>query len=557
LPSDIEIARGAALKNISEIALGLGLHESDYETYGRHKAKIALQVLGHTASRANGKLILVTALNPTPAGEGKTTITIALGDGLKRIGRRAVVALREPSLGPTFGRKGGATGGGRAQVAPMEDINLHFTGDLHAVTSANNLLAAVLDNHIYHGNKLDINTNSITWRRCMDVNDRQLRKILCGVGGRTCGVQRNDGFDITAASEIMAVLCLSANRADLKQRLSRIIVAYDTAGRPVTVRDLRAQGALAALLKDAIKPNLVQTLEHTPVLMHGGPFANIAHGCSSIMATRMGLKLGEYLVTEAGFGADLGAEKFLDIKCRHHGLWPHAAVVVVTARALKYHGGAENGNCECTDIEALERGLPNLTRHVRNLTGVFGLPVVVAINAFESDTPAEIGRILEHCSALGVPAVPTHAWALGGEGAVDLAHAVVRAAEEGDGVPRFLYTDDMPVTAKVRTIITRVYGGADADFDVKALEDLARIDALGMSGLPVCMAKTPMSFSDDPALRGAPEDFTVRVREARLSAGAGFVVVYTGSIITMPGLPPMPASERIDIDEDGVIHGIS
>ncbi|MFZ5974196.1 MAG: formate--tetrahydrofolate ligase [Bacillota bacterium] len=555
--SDIEIARNAALKNITEIALNLGLHENDYETYGRYKTKISPLVLSHTSARANGKLILVTALNPTPAGEGKTTITIALGDGLNKLGYKAAVALREPSLGPTFGKKGGATGGGYSQVAPMEDINLHFTGDLHAVTTANNLLAAILDNHIYHGNRLGIDLGAITWRRCMDVNDRQLRNIMSGLGGKTCGVSRQDGFDITAASEIMAVLCLSANRADLKHRLSRIIVAYNTDGEPVTVKDLHAQGALAALLKDAFKPNLVQSLEHTPVLMHGGPFANIAHGCSSIIATRMGLKLSEYLVTEAGFGADLGAEKFLNIKCRQHGIWPHAAVVVVTARALKYHGGAQNGDGALPDIEALKRGLPNLTRHLQNLTGVFGLPAVVAINTFLTDIPEEIDCIIEHCKALGVTAVPTDAWAQGGNGAVELARAVTEAAEGANTSPRFLYDDAMPLSEKVRTIVQRIYGGRDITLDAQAREDFLRIDALGFAHLPVCMAKTPMSLSDDPKLLGCPQGFSVRVRRARLSAGAGFVVVYTGSVITMPGLPPMPASERIDIDDHGIIHGIS
>jgi formate--tetrahydrofolate ligase len=553
----MEIARRTALKNISEIALDLGLHENDYETYGRYKAKISPLVLSHTSARANGKLILVTALNPTPAGEGKTTITIALGDGLNKLGHKAAVALREPSLGPTFGRKGGATGGGYSQVAPMEDINLHFTGDLHAVTTANNLLAAILDNHIYHGNKLDIDPDAITWRRCMDVNDRQLRNILSGLGGKTCGVSRSDGFDITAASEIMAVLCLSANRAELKHRLSKIIVGYNTSGEPVTVKDLRAQGALAALLKDAFKPNLVQSLEHTPVLMHGGPFANIAHGCSSIIATRMGLKLSDYLVTEAGFGADLGAEKFINIKCRQHGIWPHAAVVVVTARALKYHGNAKNGDGSLPDPDALKRGLPNLTRHLENLTGVFGLRTVVAVNTFSADIPEEIDCIIEHCKALDVIAVPTDAWAQGGNGAVDLARAVIEAAKDADVSPRFLYDDGMHLPEKVRIIVKRIYGGKDVMFDAQAMEDFARIDALGFSHLPVCMAKTPMSLSDNPKLPGCPKGFTVRVRRAHLSAGAGFVVVYTGSIITMPGLPPIPASERIDIDDHGIIHGIS
>ena len=547
----MEIARAAALKNISKIAQTLGLNENDYETYGRYKAKVSPHILSRTSARPNGKLVLVTALNPTPAGEGKTTITIALGDGLCKLGHKAVVALREPSLGPTFGKKGGATGGGYSQVAPMEDINLHFTGDLHAVTTANNLLAAIIDNHIYHGNRLGIDPETITWRRCMDVNDRQLRHITSGVG-KSC-VPRADGFDITAASEIMAVLCLSANRADLKHRLAQIIVACDTDGNPVTARDLRAQGALAALLKDAFSPNLVQSLEHTPVLMHGGPFANIAHGCSSIIATRMGLKLGDYLVTEAGFGADLGAEKFISIKCRQHGVWPDAAVVVVTARALKYHG---NNGGDLPDLAALERGLPNLTRHLKNLTEVFGLPTVVAINTFSADIPAETARIVDHCRAMGIAAVPTDAWAQGADGALALAGAVVQAAEEKAAAPRFLYDDALPLPEKVRVIVRRVYGGADAAFDAKAVEDFTRIEALGFAHLPVCMAKTPMSLTDDPKRAGCPEGFTVRVRRARLNAGAGFVVVYTGSVITMPGLPPVPASERIDIDDNGVIHGL-
>ena len=548
----MEIARGAALEDISKIAKALGLYESDYEPYGRYKAKVSPHILSRISARPNGKLVLVTALNPTPAGEGKTTITIALGDGLNKLGHRAVVALREPSLGPTFGRKGGATGGGYSQVAPMEDINLHFTGDLHAVTAANNLLAAVIDNHIYHGNKLGIDPCAITWRRCMDVNDRQLRHIISGAGGRSC-VSRKDGFDITAASEIMAVLCLSANRAELKRRLAQIIVACDTDGAPVTVRDLRAQGALAALLKDAFKPNLVQSLEHTPVLMHGGPFANIAHGCSSIIATRMGLKLGDYLVTEAGFGADLGAEKFVNIKCRRHGLWPDAAVVVVTARALKYHG---NNGGDKLDLDALRRGLPNLTRHLVNLTGLFGLPTVVAINTFSADIPEETACIIDHCRKIGIPAVPTDAWAQGADGAVALAGAVVEATNGNGLTPGFLYDDALPFPEKVRAIVRRVYGGADAKFDPQAMEDFARIEAFGFARLPVCMAKTPMSLTDDPKRLGCPEGFTVRVRRARLNAGAGFVVVYTGSVITMPGLPPVPASERIDIDDNGVIHGL-
>ncbi len=543
--------------NIECIASDLGLSSDDFELFGRFKAKVDPKILNKRPPSKDSKLVLVTAINPTPAGEGKTTITIAIGDGLNHIGKKAVIALREPSLGPTFGKKGCATGGGYSQVIPMDDINLHFTGDIHAVTVANNLLAALIDNHIFHSNKLQINPEAITWRHCLDVNDRQLRYIISGSKGKTSGVPRKDGFDITAASEIMAVLCLSSTRIELKQRLARIIIGYNFDGEPISVADLRAQGAIASLLKEAFHPNLVQTIEHSPVLMHGGPFANIAHGCSSIVATKIGLALSEYTITEAGFGADLGAEKFLDIKCRQHDIWPNAAVIVVTTRALKLHGQSKNDDLSKPDIDALKYGLPNLTRHIQNMTGEFNIPVVVAINAFENDSYEEIDCIKQHCQSLGIEGVSTNAWELGAKGAVDLAHAIVDVCDSTLPRNNFLYESAKPITEKIFAIAKRIYKATNVEFDMSALKDIAMIEAQGYGHLPVCIAKTPMSFSDKAELKGAPENFTIRVRKAKLSAGAGFVVIYTGSILTMPGLPAISASENIDIDEDGVIHGLA
>lgn len=553
--SDIEIAQSVKMKKITEIARTAGIDEKYIEQYGNYKAKIDLAAL-RDPGKADGKLVLVTAITPTPAGEGKTTTTIGLSDGLKRIGKNVVVALREPSLGPVFGIKGGAAGGGYAQVVPMEDINLHFTGDFHAIGAANNLLAAMLDNHIYQGNALNIDPRRITWKRCVDMNDRQLRFITDGLGGRVNGVPREDGYDITVASEIMAVLCLSSSMTDLKARLSRLIVGYTYDEKPVTAGDLKAAGAMAALLKDALKPNLVQTLEGTPALVHGGPFANIAHGCNSVIATRMALKLGDYAVTEAGFGADLGAEKFLDIKCRYAGLTPSAVVVVATVRALKMHGGLAKTELANEDLGALEKGIPNLLRHVSAIKNVYGLPSVVAVNRFPTDTDAEISLIIEKCKELGVNVCLSTVWADGGAGGEELAREVVRLCEEEKGDFRFSYELDMSVEEKINNIVRRVYGGEGADLAPNAKKQLERIEALGFGGLPVCMAKTQYSLSDDPAKLGAPEGFRVTVRELKISAGAGFIVALTGAIMTMPGLPKSPAAERIDVDENGVISGL-
>ena len=540
--------------SVTDIADACGMDGAYIEQYGRYKAKIDNRFLKET-NRPDGKLVLVTAITPTPAGEGKTTTTVGLADGLRRIGRNAVVALREPSLGPVFGIKGGAAGGGYAQVVPMEDINLHFTGDFHAIGAANNLLAAMLDNHIQQGNALGIDVKRITWRRCVDMNDRQLRSIVDGLGGRMQGVPREDGFDITVASEVMAVLCLASDIPDLKARLGRIVVGYTYDDAPVTAADLKAAGAMAALLKDALKPNLVQTLEHTPALIHGGPFANIAHGCNSVTATRMALKLGDYAITEAGFGADLGAEKFLDIKCRMAGLKPDAVVVVATVRALKHHGGAARAELGREDLAALERGLPNLLQHVDNIKNVFGLPCVVAINAFPTDTAAELKLVEEKCRELGVSVALSEVWAKGGAGGTALAEEVVRLCEQPSDF-RYSYALGGSIEEKLETICRRIYHADGVVLTPAAQKQARRLTELGFGELPICMAKTQYSFSDDPSLLGAPRGFTVTVRNLKVSAGAGFLVALTGDIMTMPGLPKVPAAERIDVDENGRISGL-
>ena len=553
--SDIEIAQACQKKPIVEIAKKAHVDEKYIEQYGKYKAKIDLSLLKET-NRKDGKLILVTAITPTPAGEGKTTTTIGLADGLSRIGKDVTVALREPSLGPVFGIKGGAAGGGYAQVVPMEDINLHFTGDFHAIGAANNLLAAMLDNHIQQGNALGIDVRKITWRRCVDMNDRQLRNIVDGLGGKANGVPREDGFDITVASEIMAILCLSTSITDLKERLSRIIVGYTYDDKPVTCGELKAAGAMTALLKDALKPNLVQTLEGTPAFVHGGPFANIAHGCNSVMATRMALKMGDYTVTEAGFGADLGAEKFLDIKCRMAGLTPNAVVIVATVRALKMHGGLPKTALATEDLIALERGIPNLLRHVSNIKKVFGLPAVVAVNRFPTDTDAEIRFIIEKCRELGVNTVLSTVWAEGGKGGEELAREVVRLCENEKGNFTFSYPLEGSIENKIETIVKRIYGGDGITVLPSAKKQMDALSALGFAELPICIAKTQYSFSDDPAKLGAPEHFTVTVKNVKVSAGAGFLVVLTGDILTMPGLPKSPAAEKIDVDHNGRITGL-
>ncbi len=551
---DIEIARSHTLRPISQVAQKLGLGEENLEHYGRYMAKLRLPPADPEEKR--GKLLLVTAINPTKAGEGKTTTSIGLADALNRLGKRAVLSLREPSLGPVFGMKGGATGGGYAQVAPMEDINLHFTGDFHAIGAANNLLAAMVDNHIYQGNALGI--ERVTWRRCVDMNDRQLRSLQTGVGGGINGVPRPEHFDITVASEVMAAFCLSENLSDLKHRLGRMIVGYTKAGAPVTAHDLRAEGAMAALLKQAVLPNLVQTLEGNPAIVHGGPFANIAHGCSSVAATRAALRLGDYCVTEAGFGADLGAEKFLDIKCRMADIWPDAAVLVATVRALKLHGGADYSLLEQEDISALERGLPNLLHHIKTLRDTFGLPVVVALNRFDTDTPAELALVEKACAAFGAPVALSQVWEKGGAGGLDLAEKVIAAAESAgqNTAPSFAYDLSLPLREKLLAVTKRVYGGASVTLTPRAEQELRDLECLGFGGLPVCIAKTQYSLSDDAKKLGAPEDFTLTVRSLRVSAGAGFVVALTGEIMTMPGLPKHPAAENIDISESGVITGL-
>ena len=552
--SDIEIAQACEMLPITEVADRLGIENKYLEQYGRYKAKVDLSLLDEHADH-EGKLILVTAITPTPAGEGKTTTAIGLADGLRRIGKNAVIAMREPSLGPVFGIKGGACGGGWAQVVPMEDINLHFTGDIHAIGAANNLLAAMLDNHIYQGNALNIDPESITWTRCVDMNDRQLRCVRDGLGGRTGGVPRDDRFEITVATETMAIFCMASSVDDLKARLARIIVGYTYEGKPVTAGDLKAVGAMTALLKDAIKPNLVQTLEGTPAFVHGGPFANIAHGCNSVTATRMAMRPGGYAVTEAGFGADLGAEKFLDIKCRLAGLTPSAVVVVATVRALKMHGGLAKDELSHEDIAALERGLPNLLRHVANMKDVYGLPTVVAINRFPTDTDKELDLVRERCRGLGVNVALSDVWAQGGAGGTELAEAVVKLCEE-PGDFRFAYSLDGGIEDKLRAVVQRVYRGRDIEILPEAAAQIDRLTALGMAHMPVCIAKTQYSFSDDKTKLGAPEDFTVTVREVKVSAGAGFIVALTGDVLTMPGLPKSPAAERIDVDSTGKISGL-
>ena len=554
--TDIEIAQQCRMRPITEIAALAGVEEQYLECYGRYKAKVDYRLL-RDSKRPDGKLILVTAINPTPAGEGKTTTTVGLTDGLRRLGKNAIAALREPSLGPVFGVKGGAAGGGYAQVVPMEDLNLHFTGDFHAIGAANNLLAAMLDNHIQQGNALGIDPKQITWKRAVDMNDRQLRHIVDGLGGRMQGVPREDGFDITVAREVMAVLCLASDIPDLKARLGRMVVAYTYDGKPVTAHDLKAEGAMTALLKDALKPNLVQTLEGTPAFVHGGPFANIAHGCNSVTATRMALRLGDYAVTEAGFGADLGAEKFLDIKCRLAGLKPSAVVVVATVRALKHHGGAAKAELNTENLDALEKGLPNLLHHVDTIQNTFHLPCVVAVNAFPTDTEAELQLVEDKCRELGVNAVRSEVWAKGGEGGMALAEEVVRLCEASRPEAfSFAYPDDAPLTEKLNAIVRRVYGGAQTVLTPNARKQAQQLAELGFGDLPICMAKTQYSLSDDPALLGAPENFTVTVRNLKVSAGAGFIVALTGDIMTMPGLPKVPAAEKIDVDENGVITGL-
>ena len=552
---DLEIAQSCRMSPIEDIAGKIGIGEQWLECYGKYKAKVDLGYLGDNKN-ADGKLILVTAITPTPAGEGKTTTAIGLADGLRKIGKNAAAALREPSLGPVFGIKGGACGGGYAQIVPMEDINLHFTGDIHAIGAANNLLAAMIDNHIMHGNSLGIDTERITWRRCVDMNDRQLRYIRDGLGGEKDGVERDDGFDITVASEIMAILCLAESAADLKARLARIVIGYDTQNRPVTCSRLKAQGAMAALLKDAIKPNLVQTLEGTPAFVHGGPFANIAHGCNSVLATRMALKAADYAVTEAGFGADLGAEKFLDIKCRASGLRPSAVVVVATVRALKMHGGLDKSQLDAEDLAALERGIPNLLRHVRNIKNVYHLPCVVALNRFPTDTEAELRLVEEKCAQLDTDIVLSEVWAHGGEGGKELAEAVVRLCEEDNSGFSFCYEDELGIEDKISAVVRKIYGGRGAVLLPEAKKQAAHLTALGFDKLPVCIAKTQSSFSDDAKKLGAPEDFTVTVRQIKVSAGAGFTVALAGNIMTMPGLPSVPAAEGIDIDDNGRITGL-
>ncbi len=551
--TDIEIAQSVKMQNIAEIAKSAGIDENHIEFYGNYKAKIDLAPLKEKERKA--KLVLVTAITPTPAGEGKTTTTIGLADGLKKLGKNVVVALREPSLGPVFGVKGGAAGGGYAQVVPMEDINLHFTGDFHAIGAANNLLAAMLDNHIYQGNKLNIDPRRITWKRCVDMNDRQLRFVTDGLGGRVNGVPREDGYDITVASEVMAVLCLASSITDLKERLSRIVVGYTYDEEPVTAGQIGAAGAMTALLKDALKPNLVQTLEGTPAFVHGGPFANIAHGCNSVIATEMAMRFGDYVITEAGFGADLGAQKFLDIKCRYAGLKPDAVVMVATIRALKMHGGVLKTELGSENLEALEKGIPNLLRHVANIKEVYKLPSVVAINRFPTDTDKEVELVIEKCKALGVNVVLSNVWAEGGNGGIEMAEEVVRLCDMPNNFS-FSYDLDDSIENKIDTIVKRVYRGKGAAFTPNAKKQIAKLNELGFDKLPICMAKTQYSFSDDMTKIGAPEDFVVTVRNVKVSAGAGFIVALTGDIMTMPGLPKVPAAEKIDVDENGVISGL-
>ena len=553
--TDIEIAQETVMEPITEIAKTAGVDEKYLEQYGKYKAKVDYKILKDMADKPNGKLILVTAINPTPAGEGKTTTTVGLADGMRKLGKNVLVALREPSLGPVFGVKGGAAGGGYAQVVPMEDINLHFTGDFHAIGAANNLLAAMLDNHIYQGNALNIDPRQIVWRRCVDMNDRQLRFVVDGLGGKTNGMPREDGYDITVASEVMAVLCLASDINDLKARLACLVVAYTRDGKPVTAGDLNAQGAMAALLKDALKPNLVQTLEHTPAFVHGGPFANIAHGCNSVTATKIALKLSDYTITEAGFGADLGAEKFLDIKCRMAGLKPSCVVLVATVRALKYNGGVPKAETGKENLEALEKGLPNLLRHVENITKVYKLPCVVAINRFPQDTEAELKLVEEKCKALGVNVALSEVWGKGGEGGVELAKEVIRLCDQPNDFT-FSYDVDLPIKDKIEAIVKKIYHGDGVTFTANAEKQIKTLTELGYDKMPICMAKTQYSFTDDQTKLGAPTGFTVTVRNVKVSAGAGFLVALTGEIMTMPGLPKVPAAERIDVDDTGKISGL-
>lgn len=553
--SDIEIAQKAHMLPITEVAAKLGIGEEDIELYGRYKAKLSMNLIKRVQDKPDGKLILVTAITPTPAGEGKSTTTVGLAQGLAKIGQKVIVALREPSLGPCMGIKGGAAGGGYSQVVPMEDINLHFTGDFHAITSAHMLLAAMLDNHIQQGNALNIDPRRIVWKRVVDMNDRELRNIVVGLGGKAHGVPRQDGFDITVASEVMAILCLATGLHDLKERLSKIIVAYDYSGNPVTAGMLKAQGAMAALLKDAVKPNLVQTLENVPAIIHGGPFANIAHGCNSVMATKTALKLADYTITEAGFGADLGAEKFFDIKCRYAGLKPDAVVLVATVRALKMHGGVPKTELATPDVEAVKRGIVNLEKHIENIKQ-YGLPLVVAINAFAQDTPEELEAIRSHCAAHGVNVALSEVFAKGGEGGIELAKEVVALATSGKADFKLLYGEELSLKEKIETIAKKIYGAVGVNYTKEANNALKDFEKMGYGHLPVCMAKTQYSFSDDPALLGRPEGFEITIKNCRIAAGAGFVVVLTGDIMTMPGLPKVPAAEKIDVSDDGVISGL-
>lgn len=553
--SDIEIAQKAHMLPITEVAAKLGIGEEDIELYGRYKAKLSMDLIKRVQDKPDGKLILVTAITPTPAGEGKSTTTVGLAQGLAKIGQKVIVALREPSLGPCMGIKGGAAGGGYSQVVPMEDINLHFTGDFHAITSAHMLLAAMLDNHIQQGNALNIDPRRIVWKRVVDMNDRELRNIVVGLGGKAHGVPRQDGFDITVASEVMAILCLATGLHDLKERLSKIIVAYDYSGNPITAGMLKAQGAMAALLKDAVKPNLVQTLENVPAIIHGGPFANIAHGCNSVMATKTALKLADYTITEAGFGADLGAEKFFDIKCRYAGLKPDAVVLVATVRALKMHGGVPKTDLATPDVEAVKRGIVNLEKHIENIKQ-YGLPLVVAINAFAQDTPEELKAIRSHCAAHGVNVALSEVFAKGGEGGIELAKEVVALATSGKADFKLLYGEELSLKEKIETIAKKIYGAVGVNYTKEANNALKDFEKMGYGHLPVCMAKTQYSFSDDPALLGRPEGFEITIKNCRIAAGAGFVVVLTGDIMTMPGLPKVPAAEKIDVSDDGVISGL-
>lgn len=553
--SDIEIAQKAHMLPITEVAAKLGIGEEDIELYGRYKAKLSMDLIKRVQDKPDGKLILVTAITPTPAGEGKSTTTVGLAQGLAKIGQKVIVALREPSLGPCMGIKGGAAGGGYSQVVPMEDINLHFTGDFHAITSAHMLLAAMLDNHIQQGNALNIDPRRIVWKRVVDMNDRELRNIVVGLGGKAHGVPRQDGFDITVASEVMAILCLATGLHDLKERLSKIIVAYDYSGNPITAGMLKAQGAMAALLKDAVKPNLVQTLENVPAIIHGGPFANIAHGCNSVMATKTALKLADYTITEAGFGADLGAEKFFDIKCRYAGLKPDAVVLVATVRALKMHGGVPKTDLATPDVEAVKRGLVNLEKHIENIKQ-YGLPLVVAINAFAQDTPEELEAVRSHCAAHGVNVALSEVFAKGGEGGIELAKEVVALATSGKADFKLLYGEELSLKEKIETIAKKIYGAVGVNYTKEANNALKDFEKMGYGHLPVCMAKTQYSFSDDPALLGRPEGFEITIKNCRIAAGAGFVVVLTGDIMTMPGLPKVPAAEKIDVSDDGVISGL-